>query len=59
MRQRLNQILMLLGGLLLLTGAIIAQNNVRVLVINEFVNVRVLPAIGSEVIDSVPAGVCL
>ncbi len=56
MRQRLNQILMLLGGLLLLTGAIIAQNNVRVLVINEFVNVRVLPAIGSEVIDSVPAG---
>jgi SH3-like domain-containing protein len=59
MRQRLSQIGLLLCGLLLVIGAVIAQNqnnNIRVLVINEFVNVRVIPAIGAEVIDSVPAG---
>lgn len=43
---------------LLLTaiGGSVAQSGIRVVVVNEFLNIRVAPAIGAEVIDTVEAG---
>ncbi len=37
-------------------GGSSAQSGIRVVVINEFLNIRVTPAIGAPVIDSVEAG---
>lgn len=46
-----------LGMLLCLSvGAALAQGTVRGVVVNEFANVRVSPALGAEVIASVPGG---
>ena len=44
-------ILLLLG-----VGVISAQSGIRVLVVNEFLNIRVSPALGATVIDTVEAG---
>src|SRR5690606_41994942 len=45
--------LWLLGGALMMASA---QSGIRVLVVNEFANVRIVPAIGAEVLGSVPGG---
>lgn len=42
--------------MLLLVGVVAAQSGIRVLVVNEFENIRVSPAIGASVIDTVSAG---
>lgn len=42
--------------ILLFSVFVTAQSGVRALVINEFANVRIVPAIGAEVIGTVPAG---
>lgn len=42
--------------LLLTMGGSIAQSGVRVLVVNEHLNIRTFPAIGAPVIDTVDAG---
>jgi uncharacterized protein YgiM (DUF1202 family) len=49
----LTLLLWLLGGALMLVSA---QSGIRVLVVNEFANVRIVPAIGAEVLGSVPGG---
>jgi uncharacterized protein YraI len=56
---RLHRIAVLLGlGLLLLIPLFgsAAQGGVRIVVVNEFLNVRTIPAIGAPVIDTVEAG---
>ncbi len=56
---RKHRIALLLGlGLLLLIPlfATAAQGGVRIVVVNEFLNVRAVPAIGAPVIDTVEAG---
>lgn len=47
---------MSLLALLIVSGVSSAQSGVRVVVVNEALNVRVAPAIGAEVIATVPAG---
>ena len=42
--------------LLLIAGVITAQSGIRVVVVNEFQNIRVSPALGATVIDTVEAG---
>ena len=49
----LTLLLWLLGGALMMASA---QSGIRVLVVNEFANVRIVPAIGAEVLGSVPGG---
>ena len=49
----LTLLLWLLGGALMMASA---QSGIRVLVVNEFANVRITPAIGAEVLGSVPGG---
>ena len=57
MRQRLIAMLMLTIGTLILSVTLIgAQTRVRAVVINEFSNIRLSPAIGATVIDTVSAG---
>lgn len=48
----LTLMLWIVGGVLFTS----AQSGLRVLVVNEFANVRILPAIGAEVLGSVPGG---
>ena len=48
--------LWLLFTTLLFSTSLLAQTGVRIVVVNEFANVRKIPAIGAEVIASVPAG---
>lgn len=45
-----------LGLLLALIGGSVAQGAVRVVVVNELLNIRITPAIGAPVIDTVEAG---
>lgn len=56
MRKKAFWLALLFGVLLLITGSTLAQSGVRVVVVNEFANVRVVPAIGAEVRGTVPAG---
>lgn len=56
MRQRLIGWIILCGLLVLSVGNLAAQFGVRIVVVNEFANIRTIPAIGAPVIDSVPAG---
>jgi hypothetical protein len=48
----LTLLLWLLGSALIVS----AQSGIRILVVNEFANVRIVPAIGAEVLGSVPGG---
>lgn len=48
----LTMMLWLLAGTIFVT----AQSGIRLLVVNEFANVRIVPAIGAEVLGSVPGG---
>ncbi|MBK8135125.1 MAG: SH3 domain-containing protein [Chloroflexi bacterium] len=48
----LTLLLWLIGGTLFVS----AQSGIRILVVNEFANVRIVPAIGAEVLGSVPGG---
>lgn len=43
-------------ALLIMTGTVIAQGNIRAVVTNEAANIRTVPAIGATVIDSVGPG---
>ncbi len=57
MRRKTFWLIMFLVALCLLAeGTLLAQAGVRVVVVNEYANVRVIPAIGAEVVDSVDAG---
>ncbi len=57
MRRKTFWLIMFLVALCLSTGGtLLAQAGVRVVVVNEYANVRVVPAIGAEVVDSVDAG---
>ena len=47
---------LMFGLLWLVLGIVGAQGNVRVVVVNEFQNIRTIPAIGAPVIDTVSAG---
>ena len=53
---RFGFILVLVCSLVALTLAISAQSGVRALVINEYSNIRLVPAIGAEVLDTVEGG---
>jgi len=55
MLQRIIRLLIGVGILLLIMGGVAAQN-IRILVVNEFLNIRIVPAIGARVIDTVEAG---
>ncbi len=52
------RILWLVLGLVLImsTAASLAQDQVRALVVNEFANIRTIPALGAELVDTVRAG---
>lgn len=56
MHQRPISFFMILFCWLTLGGSIVAQGNVRAVVVNEFANIRTVPAIGATVIDTVSAG---
>ncbi|MCA9894880.1 MAG: hypothetical protein KC615_17965, partial [Anaerolineae bacterium] len=53
---RFGLIFVLVCSFVALTFAVSAQSGVRALVINEFSNIRLTPAIGAEVLDTVDAG---
>ncbi len=48
--------LTIIGCVLFLTGTLHAQGPVRAVVVNEFANIRIIPAIGADVIATVPSG---
>jgi len=55
LKQTIRYLIIVLGfGLLSLVAA--AQTGVRIVVVNEFANVRTIPAIGASVLGTVPAG---
>ena len=56
MRKRAIWLALCLGVLSWFPAGILAQHGVTAVVVNEFANVRIVPAIGAEVLGTVPAG---
>lgn len=56
MRRGISAWLIALCMLLLTIGGSVAQSGIRVVVVNEHLNIRTFPAIGAPVIDTVDAG---
>lgn len=56
MRRKAFWVALLLGAVCLTVSGVFAQGRVRAVVVNEFANVRIVPAIGAELRGTVPAG---
>jgi uncharacterized protein YraI len=56
MRNRAFWLALLVAVVSLSVSSTLAQGGVRALVVNEFANVRIVPAIGAEVLGTVPSG---